>query len=235
MKLNTNSNIYTVVYASVVVIVVAFLLAFVSSVLKAPSEANERIDKKKQILASLGIRGIANENVEAEYAKVIQADMIVDSKGNVLSAGNNKDADGFSVSRKDIGMSKLPIYICMLNGEKKYVIPLVGKGLWGTIWGYLALNDDCNTVFGAYFSHESETAGLGALITTEKFQDEFKGKKMSDGKGRVVLDVVKNGKVTDATTQCDGISGATLTMNGLKDMIHKYGQAYQPVLDKQRQ
>ena len=91
MKLNTNSNTYTIIYAAVVVVVVAFLLAFVSEVLKAPSEANERIDKKKQILASLNIRDVDNQQVESEYDKVIVADCVIDSQGEVVDAGTDKD------------------------------------------------------------------------------------------------------------------------------------------------
>lgn len=177
MKLNTNSNTYTIVYASAVVIVVAFLLAFVSQVLEGPSKANERIDKKKQILSALNIRGLDNEQVEAEYAKVVSADCIIDSKGSVVEDGTDKDQNGFTVDSKDITPDNLPLYICQINGATKYVIPLSGKGLWGSIWGYIALNEDGNTVFGAYFGHQSETAGLGARISDLDFQEQFKGKK----------------------------------------------------------
>lgn len=230
MKLNTNSNTYTIVYACVVVVVVAFLLAFVSSALKAPSEANERIDKKKQILSSLNIRNLDNSQVEAEYDKVVTADEVVNDKGQVLSEGKGRDKDGFLIDRKDMDKDHLPVFVCQVDGETKYVLPLVGKGLWGTIWGYLALNDDCRTVYGAYFSHESETAGLGALITEEKFQDEFVNKKVTDEAGNIIIDVVKFGQVKDPATQCDGISGATLTTNGVRDMIHNYLQKYRAYL-----
>ena len=235
MKINTNSNTYTIIYACIVVIVVAFLLAFASSALRAPSEANERIDKKKQILASLNIRGVEDSQVEAEYSRVVVADEIVNSRGDVINPGTEKDKAGFAVDRKDMNGENLPVFVCQVKGEKKYVLPLVGKGLWGTIWGYLALDDDCRTVYGAYFSHQSETAGLGSLITGEKFQNEFKGKKVTDDAGNVVIDVVKFGKVKDPATECDGISGATLTTNGVRDMIHEYLGLYKAYLAKQQQ
>lgn len=229
MKLNTNSNTYTIVYACGVVIVVAFLLAFVSSALKAPSEANERIDQQKQILASLNLRPDKAE-VEKQYAEVVVADPIIDTLGNIV-----REQGGFAVKRKDIGKPDLPVYICKVGGETKYVIPLVGKGLWGTIWGYLALNADCETVFGAYFSHESETAGLGALIAEEKFQSEFKGKKIHDTEGNY-LSVVKFGaKQEHPEAQCDGISGATLTTNGVNAMISDYLKLYKNYLNKKKQ
>ena len=231
MKLNTNSNTYTVIYASVVVVIVAFLLAFISSALKAPSEANERIDKKKQILASLNIRNLDNSQVEKSYAEVIKADLIVNDKGGIVSEGQEKDQAGFTVNRKDMNNENLPVFVCQVDSQTKYVLPLVGKGLWGTIWGYLALNADGKTVYGAYFSHESETAGLGALITEEKFQKEFEGKTVTDNEGNLVIDVVKFGQVKDNNTQCDGISGATLTTNGVRDMVREYLGKYQAFLN----
>lgn len=228
MKINTNSNIYTVLYASGVVIVVAFLLAFVSSALKAPSEANERIDQQKQILASLNLTPEKSE-VESLYKQVVKADPIVDAKGNDV-----KSEGGFSVKRKDISADNLPVFVCEVNGEKKYVLPLVGKGLWGSIWGYLAVNDDCETVYGAYFSHESETAGLGALIAEKSFQDEFKGQRLQDADGNY-LSVVKHGsKKENPTIECDGISGATLTSNGVTNMLHEYLAMYKNYLLKQK-
>lgn len=234
MKLNTNSNTYTIIYASVVVIIVAFLLAFVSSLLKAPSEANERIDKKKQILASLNIRSLDNSLVESKYAEVVTADLVIDSKGDTVNAGEEKDKAGFTINRKDMNDDNLPVFVCTVDGQTKYVLPLVGKGLWGTIWGYLALNDDCQTVYGAYFSHESETAGLGAIITEESFQNEFKGKNVFDENGGVALQVVKYGQVKDVNTQCDGISGATLTTVGVSNMFHDYLNKYKAYLNAVR-
>ena len=129
MKLNTNSNTYTVLYASGVVIVVAFLLAFVSSALKEPSEANERIDQQKQILASLNLTPEKSE-VESLYKQVVKADPIVNEKGDEV-----KPDGGFMVKRKDISAENLPVFVCEVNGEKKYVLPLVGKGLWGVHLG----------------------------------------------------------------------------------------------------
>lgn len=226
MKLNTNSNTYTVLYASGVVIVVAFLLAFVSSALKEPSEANERIDQQKQILASLNLTPEKSE-VESLYKQVVKADPIVNEKGDEV-----KPDGGFTVKRKDISAENLPVFVCEVNGEKKYVLPLVGKGLWGSIWGYLAVNDDCENVYGAFFSHESETAGLGALIAEKSFQDEFKGQKLQDEKGNY-LSVVKFGaKREHPEVECDGISGATLTSNGVTNMLREYLAMYKNYLLK---
>lgn len=225
MAINTNNNVYTIIYASVVVVIVAFLLSFVSKVLEPQSQANERIDKKQQILSSLNIKGLSKDKVEATYNKVVEKDEIIDSKGNVVKDGLKKDQDGFAVSLKEISKDRLPVYVCHVSEGSdglKYIFPLTGKGLWGAIWGYIALNSDLRTVYGAYFSHESETAGLGARITEAAFQDEFKNKKISkEGSDKIDLSVVKNGKVKDAEVECDGITGATLTSNGVNDMLQE--------------
>lgn len=232
MKLNTNSNVYTVVYAAVVVVVVAFLLAFVSTALKSKSDANVENDTKKQILAALGQRNVADANVQTAWEKFIVADLVVDTAGNVLQQGEKKDQDGFRIERRDIKPenNKLPVFVATVNGEKKYVLPLIGKGLWGPIWGYLAVNADGQTVYGAFFNHESETAGLGAEIKAEYFQSQFAGKKLEDAAGNIALTVVKNGKVEKPENEADGISGATLTGNGVAAMLLEGLNMYQPYL-----
>ena len=159
-KLNTDGNTYTIIYSCIVVVIVAFLLAFVSKVLEPQSMANVRIDKKSQILAALNLRDVEKTEVEKTYDEVVVADEIIDKDGNVVKDGASKDADGFAVEDKNISDSNLPLYVCKVNGETKYVIPVTGKGLWDAIWGYVALNADKNTIYGVYFTHKGETAGL---------------------------------------------------------------------------
>ncbi len=228
--MNTNKNSYTIIYSAVLVVIVAFLLAFVSSALKPTQDKNEALDKKKQILAALNIRNLATlDEVEAKYAEVVVADMVIDSAGTVVKEGKEKDKDGFAVSTKEISSICLPVYVCNVEGETKYLVPMTGRGLWGGLWGYVSVNSDLQTVYGAYFSHESETAGLGALIAEEKFQDQFKGKHLFvDDSTRVALTVVKNGKVEPGreNVQVDGITGATLTSNGVANMVNQGLQQY---------
>ncbi len=231
VSMNTNKNSYTIIYAAVMVVIVAFLLAFVSSALKPTQEQNEALDKKKQILASLNIRDISDpQEVEAKYNEVISADMIINAQGTEVAKGEKKDQDAFRMKNSEISEDKMPIYVCNVDGETKYVIPMTGRGLWGGLWGYVAINADLQTVYGAYISHESETAGLGALIAEQKFQDQFKGKHLFEGNdsNTVALTVVKNGKVEPGheNVQVDGITGATLTSNGVADMINSGLQKY---------
>ena len=130
--MNTNSNTYTIAYASIMVLVVSFLLAFVSSALKPTQDKNVELDKKKQILAALNIRDLAGtEAVEQKYDEVVNADMIINAKGDTLNAGADKDQAGFRVETKDISAESLPLYVCKVGDDVKYVVPVSGRGLWG--------------------------------------------------------------------------------------------------------
>jgi len=216
--INTNGNVYTICYAAVMVVLVAFLLAFVSSALKPAQDANVAIDKKKQILASLNVRGIDKSEVEAKFDELIQETCVVTPDGQVTEGG------AFEVETKEIG-EKFPVYKAKTaDGADALVLPLKGRGLWGGLWGYVAVTPDFQTVLGAYFDHESETAGLGALIKEEKFQSQFIGRPvMADGK--VALTVVKKG-ASEAETQVDGVTGATLTSKGVGEMVLSGIQQY---------
>ena len=211
--MNTNSNSYTIIYASVMVVIVAFLLAFVNSSLRDLQGKNVELDTKKQILSALGIREV--ENAEAKFAEVVKEDMLVAEDGS-LKPYEGSFVTGYEKAYKEKGEAH--IFVCEIDGQKKYVIPVYGTGLWGAIWGYLALNDDKDTVYGTYFSHASETPGLGAEIATEHFQNEFKDKNVLDGDA-IGLDVVKNGKVDKPEFQVDGISGGTITSVAVGQML----------------
>ena len=190
-KLNTNSNAYIIIYSTVLVVIVAFLLAFVSSSLKDKQEANVKLDKEKQVLNSLNLRDKSDTEAHALYEKIVKFD------------------------------EKQNLFVCTLeNGDVKYVFPLKGMGLWGGISGYIALDADMNTVYGAYFNHESETAGLGAEIKdNQAWQEKFIGKKVFDGKGNVAISVEKEVKKPEYQVDC--VTGATLTSNGVSEMLQK--------------
>ena len=190
MKMNTNSNTYIIIYSAILVVIVAFLLAFVYQALKPMQDANVALDVKKQILYSLNIRNLDGAEAEAKYAEVVKEE---------------KELDGQK------------IYECQIDGQNIRVASLKGMGLWGGISGYVAIDKE-GKVFGAYFNHESETAGLGAEIKdSQAWQEKFIGKKIFNDNGEVVLSVVK--KVDDPTTQVDCVTGATLTSNGVDAML----------------
>lgn len=221
--MKTNSNSYTIIYSVIIVVIVAFLLAFVFQALKPMQDANVALDKKKQILNSLNIRDLNDAQADAKYKEVVVADRVIDEKGKVLLPGTTGGEDaGFKLESKDYKEGKLALYICRVNGETKYVIPVYGMGLWGPISGYIALNADKSTIYGVYFNHESETAGLGAEIKDNKaWQEKFQGKKLfKNGDDKTIALSVEK-KVEDPTTQVDAVTGATLTSNGVRDMLHE--------------
>lgn len=230
--LNTNSNSYTIIYSIIIVVLVAFLLAFVFQALKPMQDANVALDKKKQILNSLNIRDLNNEDAAAKYQEVVLADEIIDEQGNVLEKGEQGgENNGFKLNSADFKNGKLALFVCKVDGQTKYVIPVYGMGLWGAINGYVAINADKSTVFGTYFDHDSETAGLGAEIKDNRaWQDQFQSKKLfAQDPHKIALSVSK--KVEDPATQVDGITGATLTSNGVTEMLQTCLGAYMNFLN----
>ena len=204
MKLNTNSNSYIIIYSAILVVVVAFLLAFVYQALKPMQDANVALDVKKQILYSLNIRNLDGSEAEAKYAEVVKEE---------------KEVDGQKV------------YSCSVDGQDVVVVSLKGMGLWGGISGYLAVDKE-DKVFGAYFNHESETAGLGAEIKdSQAWQEKFIGKKIFDENGNVILSVVK--KVEAPESQVDCVTGATLTSNGVDAMLKDGLKNFEPKAEEE--
>ena len=227
--MNTNKNSYIIIYSAVLVIVVAFLLAYIFQDLKPMQDVNVALDKKKQILAALNIRELGDVESAEKYKEVVKADMIVDANAQVVEAGEQGGENAaFKLNSADYKAGKLAVYDCEVDGKKKYVIPVYGMGLWGPIWGYIALDDDKNTVFGAYFNHDSETAGLGAEIKDSKaWQDQFIGKKIFSADGqKIAIAVKKKSDVKNPASECDAVTGATLTSDGvslmLQDCFAKY-------------
>lgn len=235
--LNVDSNSYTILYAAALVVVVAFLLAFISRSLKPTQDANVALDKKKQVLAALNIRDLTDTESAATYNEVVKADIITDVDGSVTDEGEEGGENaGFTLTSTDYKEGRLALYVCEVDGAVKYVVPVYGMGLWGSIWGFIAVNDDCNTVFGAYFNHESETAGLGAEIKDSKaWQDKFKGKTIysveEDGTFSDVKLAVKK-KVSDPESEVDAVTGATLTSDGVSLMLSECLAKYKPLMYK---
>ncbi len=156
------------------------------------------------------------KDAEAAFAKYQMKDMLLQADGTLSEYTEKKFPTSFEKEAKENG--RLHVFVADVNGETKYVFPVYGAGLWGAIWGYVALNSDKDTVYGVYFSHASETPGLGAEIASAAFQGQFPGKKTIEN-GEVALGVVKNGKVEKAEYQVDGISGGTITSVGVNDML----------------
>ncbi|MEN9443560.1 MAG: NADH:ubiquinone reductase ((+)-transporting) subunit [Bacteroidota bacterium] len=221
--MNTNSNIYTILYASGLVLTVAILLAVVAVLLQPFQDRNVVIEKKQNILTSIGVI-TTPENADSIYSATIKDDFVIDS------TGQRKEGKGFDVEMveevaKKGSERKLPVFIAQVSdGTTKTIIPLRGKGLWGPIWGYVSLDADQSTIYGASFDHKGETPGLGADINQPFFQDQFKGKTLFEGDKFNSIIVYKGGKGSasvagDLTHGVDAISGGTITSKGLQAML----------------
>lgn len=231
--MNRNSNTYTVLYAAIMVILVAAILASVSMALKPMQVRNVEIEKKQSILGSVNITSTA-ENADDIYAEKIVNQYTVNTKGE------NVEGDAFSVNlKKEHAKSDedmlLPVFECQTDEGLKYVLPVRGAGLWGPIWGYISLNEDMNTIYGANFDHEGETPGLGAEISTEAFEKQFIGKKIFDDNGELYsIIVAKVGQEAPAEHKVDGISGGTITSKGLEKMLLDDFTRYEEFLKKKK-
>jgi Na+-transporting NADH:ubiquinone oxidoreductase subunit C len=222
------SNTYIFVFSLIMVTIVAVLLSFVATQLKPRQEMNVQIEKKQDVLRSVGKAENAAEAedkkayINEEFEKYITESYVVDFDGNRV------ETDAFEVMleltseiRKDRKDRNYPVFVYSENGgPKKYVVPVRGKGLWGPIWGYLAIEEDMNTISGAVFDHKGETPGLGSDINKEWFQEPFTGKTLFNEAGEFVsVEVVKGGADPSNIHQVDAIAGGTITSKALEEMI----------------
>jgi Na+-transporting NADH:ubiquinone oxidoreductase subunit C len=232
--MDTNSNKYTFIYSVIMVVVVAALLTVVALALQPAQQRNIELEKKRNILSSLKLESTP-ENVESIFDKTIVENYTINVEGEKV-----ENVDAFKINLKDElkkspDAQNWPLYVAKLeDGSTKYVFALYGKGLWGPIWGYISLNDDFTTVYGAYFDHKSETPGLGAEISTPNYQAQFSQKKIFDEKGVFVSVNVKKGGAGGDIYAVDAVSGGTITSNGLRDMLKTCISAYLKFIDENK-
>ena len=217
-----HSNRYTFLFAAGISVITAVLLAFASEGLKPLQNANIALDKKTSILRSVREEATERAVIEKNYADQVK-ELVVNSQGAEVSDVSTSDIVLKEQLAKPIAERRLPLYVVTGEGDKKYyVIPLYGLGLWGPIWGYISLEEDLNTVYGAFFDHKGETPGLGAEISEKPFQLQFQGKKiMAADNSFVSVNVVKTTAKTPYGPEyrVDGISGGTITSNGTDKML----------------
>ncbi|MDR2804464.1 MAG: NADH:ubiquinone reductase (Na(+)-transporting) subunit C [Dysgonamonadaceae bacterium] len=229
--MNKEKNTYTLIYSSVMVILVALILAYVSDALHPQQAKNEAIDKMRQMLSSLKIASV-NKNAESLYNTVITDSYVVNCEGNKVE-GDAFATDWAAELLKPPSERRYPVFEASVEGSKKYILSLRGAGLWGPIWGFISLDEDKNTVFGASFGHESETPGLGAEIDKPAFAHQFPGKKIFNNEGKFTsIAIVKPGKTVEGKAYVDGISGGTITSRGVDAMLYASLEFYIPYLTK---
>tara|TARA_B100001173_G_scaffold312093_2_gene331616 strand:- start:1979 stop:2740 length:762 start_codon:yes stop_codon:yes gene_type:complete len=236
--MNRDSNGYTFIFATAMVLVVASTLAFTASSLKSLQAENVRKEKMQNILSTIGVQ-TDRDQAETLYKKYINGTFAIDHLGNL-----DKTVDAFKIKlnyeiKKPVQDQRFPLYKAVVDNMSYYIIPLRGSGLWDAIWGYIALKSDINTIQGAVFDHKGETAGLGAEITQQWFMDRFKEEKVFDSSGQLVgINVSKTNndpKDTDKEDhEVDAISGATITGDGVTDMIIERLTHYLPYFEKEK-
>ena len=243
--MNTNNNVYTIIYTTVIVVVVAALLAFVSQSLKGRQDANEKAETISQMLtaAQFGTKAefqkLGNAAVLQKYADEVAEAYTVNLAGEKVA--DLPEGEVFSpklLKRQNYnikgganatGEPEIPVFVFK---DGTTVVPIYGAGLWGPVWGYVAFEKGSATIKGAYFDHESETAGLGAKIKDDPdFQALFVGEKPDFGAAKV-FEIVKGGSPKSADgsevidNKIDAITGATMTSNGLADALNVWLGAY---------
>jgi Na+-transporting NADH:ubiquinone oxidoreductase subunit C len=256
MKLtwNKNSNGYTVLYATALVVVVATALALAATGLKNRQETNIAIEKKQAILTavhktdSVDMQPNKRAYIEALYEKYI-VEQYLTGEG-----GERKDGDAFAVDMKaqydiirqinagDLDTVQkaalratllLPVYVCLNDDStRKYILPVYGLGLWGAVWGYVAFDEDLNTIYGATFDHKGETPGLGAEIATPAFAKQFVGKQIFENGTFTSVHILKGGAAPDDPHGVDAISGGTITSRGVEAMLKNSLTEYLPFLTR---
>ena len=229
------SNTYIFLFALIMVSFVAVLLSTVAMQLKPRQQMNMETEKKEDILKSVGkaeqVAQVSDRNtyIAEQFGEFISSSYVVNYEGDTV------EADAFEITLnieqemdKDPEERNYPVFVYTdPAGEKKYVVPVRGKGLWGPIWGYISFNADMNTINGAIFDHQGETPGLGAEINTDMFEDQFTGKTIFNEEGEFVsVEVVKGGAPEDDPHGVDAISGGTITSKGLEAMLEENLRGY---------
>lgn len=242
-KFNKNSNGYIMTYAIAMTIIFGSLLAFVSESLGPKQRAAVLLEKQmfilKAALGEEGLEGIKKSEIPDLYTKTVKID-VINSKGEKLEAEEAQ----INISKEyklPSDERKLPVYVVYNKDDntkvESYVFPVYGNGLWDYIWGYIAVAGDLETINGAIFDHKGETPGLGARITDADIQTRFVGKKIFNTAGELDAPHFQKGEGNDYSSnphKVDGLSGATITANGVNSMLDAYLELYKPYIKAQK-
>jgi Na+-transporting NADH:ubiquinone oxidoreductase subunit C len=233
MAYDKNSNFATFAFAIGMVLVFGTALTLIKLSLTEKQDANKRVKKMMDILGALQVEA-TRDNAEALFTDYVKDGYVIDIKG----ARKDEGIDAFDVDiKKDFrdrslvdADKRFPLYQCEKDGETYYVIPMVGKGLWGPIWGFVSVKSDFKTIYGAKFDHKTETPGLGAEIKEPLFTDKFiidPGNREFNPEGKKRFEVLKGGSDPSEKYQVDGITGGTITSKGVEEMMDRTYRIYQ--------
>tara|TARA_B100002051_G_scaffold59142_1_gene55073 strand:- start:559 stop:1275 length:717 start_codon:yes stop_codon:yes gene_type:complete len=230
--MNTDSNRHTYLFAGVMVITIAFVLSFTSESLKELKADNVKKEKMQNILFAAGIN-VSRDESEELYTQYIIEELSLKNNGDIDNSVSAFNINLALEIKKDINSQRFPLYVANIDDNRYYIIPLRGNGLWNAIWGYIALKEDVNTIKGVSFGHQAETAGLGAEITEDWFTNSFVDEKILNNNGDFVgVYVTKTNNDPENAdkndNEVDAISGATITGDGVADMIKERLENYLP-------
>ncbi|MDR0982283.1 MAG: NADH:ubiquinone reductase (Na(+)-transporting) subunit C [Culturomica sp.] len=228
--MNRQGNLYTFIYSIVLVVLVAALLSIIAMWLQPTQNENIENEKRQKILSSINISSTREES-KALFEKYIINQFVVNSKGDTIKDENAFTLDLAVEAQKPCEEKLMPVFVANIDGAVKYILPVYGKGLWGPIWGYISMNEDKNSIYGAVFDHKGETPGLGAEIATPAFSNQFDGKTVFEN-GEMVAIEVEKGHGHTGTHEVDGISGGTITSKGVENMLKTYLNCYESFLKK---
>jgi Na+-transporting NADH:ubiquinone oxidoreductase subunit C len=218
MAINKNSNGYTFTFAIVMVVVVGTLLAVASQGLKSRQDKNTSDKKMINILGAINVEA-TRDNAQEMFNKYVVESKIISGKDLSAPAFDVDIKKEFRDKNLTITDRNYPLYICEKDENRYYVIPVVGTGLWGPIWGFVAIESDYRTIYGATFDHKGETPGLGAEIKQSSYSDQYAGELVADASGAFQpIIVVKDGSGKGMNSKVDGITGGTITSKGVEEM-----------------
>lgn len=244
MAINTEKNGYTVFFAVIMVIVVGSVLAFLATGLKPMIDENERFEKQQNILYAMGVNEnegdgdvsfVPTSEVESAFSKYITQQLVWDGS-QVVERDNAYliNVEKALAEAKSGGNAELPLLVGEKDGEKYYIIPMYGKGLWDAIWGYMSVGENME-IKGVFFDHKGETPGLGSNINQRFFMDDFEGETLLDGNSYAGVGVAKGNNdplnENKEDNEVDALAGATITGNGVSAMIKESLKLYKPYLE----
>ncbi len=242
-----HSTAYVIRFILIITAVAALVLAMLFTSLKPRHDKNEAVYNKRAILSAVQIplgqdvADLSDDEVQQIFDTQVKQ-YVVNMDGEELSESQVMDHGYKAGLAENVDMAKerkrpederyLPVFLFEQGGDEYYIISVRGNGLWDEIWGNVALEDDFETVAGVAFDHKGETPGLGAEIKDNPaFSRQFVGKKLYDSEGNYTSVVVRKGGAKNDRYEVDGISGATITANGVTEMMYRGVKYYKPFFE----
>lgn len=236
------STKYIYTFALIMTVVVAFMLAGSKVALGPIAATNEDIFNKRQIMEAIAVplqeagkdaAALSDEEVLTFFEEQVKQG-VMSADGSMVDGKKAIEVDMAQERKKPENERMYPVYEVNIDSDKFYIFSVRGSGLWDAIWGNIALKSDMNTVAGVSFDHAGETPGLGAEIKdNNKWKSQFVGKKIYKGDEFVSVNVRKGGaRLDNIDYEVDGLSGATVTADGVTDMLYDGLKAYKPYMEE---